>query len=98
MGKLVRTMDRRIDPRLPTKLAGTIRFRDTTLTCVVKERSRLGARLQLTTSRGVPDAFDLAIGVEPGVLRACVVWRTANEIGVRLNAATPGFGRRPAAR
>lgn len=94
MKKPTKTIDKRIDPRAVTRLAGVIRFGGADVACVVADRSRLGARLQVVSGRGIPDAFNLVLGAEVGTVRACVVWRRSNELGVRLAAPSPGFGRR----
>ena len=52
-----------------------------TIDCVVRNLTELGARVRAVTIVGVPDKFELSlVGKDP---RAChVIWRTAQELGV----------------
>jgi len=54
------------------------------LDCIVRNISETGALLQLETSVGVPDKFDLIIKPD-NIKRSCeVAWRSAKRIGVRF--------------
>jgi hypothetical protein len=76
--------ERRRYPRHRTLKAGRIVFnhRFSVISCTVRNLSEGGACLQVATTVGVPDRFDLAI--EPdGLQRACdVAWRTEDRVGV----------------
>ena len=67
-----------------TLKAGRIVFNHhfSVISCTVRNLSDGGACLQVATSIGIPDRFDLTI--EPdGQQRACdVAWRTEDRIGV----------------
>ncbi len=77
-------LEQRKYPRHRTLKAGRIVFnqRFSVITCTIRNLSEAGACLQVGTSVGVPDAFDLTI--EPdGSSRAChVTWRSEQRIGV----------------
>jgi hypothetical protein len=69
--------------------AGVIAYnnRFCTLPCMVRDVSATGARLRVDTSVSAPDTFDLIIESD-GLEASCeVVWRKANELGVRFIGA-----------
>ena len=52
--------------------------------CTVRNLTKLGALLIITSPVGVPDAFDLRFEAD-GTTRACrVIWRTDNRLGVEF--------------
>jgi hypothetical protein len=52
--------------------------------CVVRDFSESGARLNVETSVGIPDRFDLVRDHLP--IRSCqVVWRQAKQVGVKFD-------------
>jgi hypothetical protein len=54
---------------------------NSTIDCTVRNLSERGAKLQVTSIIGIPDAFQLLLPNAPR--RACqVIWRKANELGV----------------
>ncbi len=56
-----------------------------TVSCTMRNVSDGGARLEVTSVLGIPEAFDLRLDGHPS--RSClVVWRTANAIGVEFSA------------
>jgi hypothetical protein len=58
-----------------------------TLPCMVRDVSATGARLRVDTSVSAPDTFELIIESD-GLEASCeVVWRKANELGVRFVGA-----------
>jgi hypothetical protein len=58
-----------------------------TVACTVRDVSATGARLRAESSVGIPDTFELIIEVD-GLEADCqVVWRKANEVGVKFLAA-----------
>jgi hypothetical protein len=77
-------LERRKHPRHRTLKAGRIVFnhRFSVISCTVRNLSDGGACLQVASSVGIPDDFDLTI--EPD--RACrpcqVAWRSEQRIGV----------------
>ena len=61
--------------------------RHLTVACTVRDVSATGARLRVESSVGIPDTFELIIEVD-GLEADCqVVWRKANEVGVKFLAA-----------
>jgi PilZ domain len=76
--------ERRRHPRQRTLKAGRIVFnhRFSVISCTVRNVSEGGACLQVASSVGIPNCFDLTI--EPdGASRACdVAWRSEQRIGV----------------
>jgi len=76
--------EQRRHPRYRTLRAGRIVFnhRSSVISCTVRNLSEGGACLQVATSIGIPDCFDLTI--EPdGATRPCqIAWRSEQRIGV----------------
>src|SRR5215470_10441645 len=59
--------------------------------CWLADISQTGARLVVAQARKLPDQFDLALSA--GMKRRCeVVWRTAQELGVRFLPNPPQAG------
>ena len=79
-------MERRTSPRLRSLLGGQIVFngRCSTMDCVIRNISPTGARITFTNTVTVPDEFDLVIRKRQETIRARMVWRRADEIGVRF--------------
>jgi PilZ domain len=51
--------------------------------CAVRNMSNGGAKLVVSTTYGIPDAFQVRMG---GILRAChTVWKTETEIGIAFD-------------
>lgn len=77
--------EHRSAPRRTTLKGGKIVFNAgrSTIDCTVRNLSRDGAKLMVTSVVGVPETFDLLL---PNTHRQpCkVVWRTAKEIGVEF--------------
>ena len=79
----------RMAPRRRTLKAGVAASNDRHLTvaCVVRDVSATGARLRVDGSLTVPDTFELIIEVDGLEANCEVVWRKANEVGVRFMSA-----------
>ena len=61
--------------------------RHLTVACTVRDVSATGARLRAESSVSIPDTFELIIEVD-GLEADCqVIWRKANEVGVKFLAA-----------
>ncbi|MER2266267.1 PilZ domain-containing protein [Methylobacterium oxalidis] len=54
--------------------------------CVLRDRSASGARLNVVSVIGIPDAFTLVISTTGERRLARVAWRKQNEIGVGLSS------------
>lgn len=78
--------DRRSHPRQRTVRAAITRFEGllSPIPCVMLDISRGGARLHLHNPHEVPDQFQLHLESENSLHKCEVVWRSANEIGVKF--------------
>jgi two-component system response regulator len=68
---------------------GIIAFsgRHVTISCVVRDISDSGARLQVPNGAGVPDTFELIVELDGVEVHCVVVWRLPNEVGVEFVSA-----------
>ncbi len=82
------TNEKRRAPRRVLLKSGRIIFNRgrSTVDCVVRNLSKTGARLEVKTVVGIPDAFYLSIN-ESGTQPCRVVWRRLKEIGVSFERA-----------
>ena len=76
--------DLRKEVRLRTFLKGRIVFNNgnATMDCLVRDLSGIGARLALSETAALPDAFDLAIPAKDKVYKATLRWRRSDGVGV----------------
>jgi PilZ domain len=76
--------ERRRHPRHSTLKAGRIVFnqRFSVISCTIRNISESGACLQVASSFGIPDCFDLTIEPEPSSRAYEVAWRSEQRIGV----------------
>ena len=79
-----RPLERRRAARQKSLLRGTIPFnnRRSILDCVIRDISPYGARLIFADTVTVPDVFQLNIPQKGQTLRAHIIWRHGNEVGV----------------
>ena len=63
--------------------AGTIEFGRSAFSCVVRDRSDTGAKLDIPSPIGIPDRFDLV--TDGSRLRCRLVWRGENRIGIAFD-------------
>lgn len=78
--------ERRATVRRRTFKGGKLTFNKglSVLDCLVRDLSNKGARLELATTVGVPDTFELTIAPDR-VKRFCkVAWRSQHHLGVRF--------------
>ena len=77
------TSNKRRAPRRPVLKHGRIMFNRgrSTVECVVRNLSKSGARLEVATVVGLPDAFYLVMP-DSGTLPCRVKWRRLKEVGV----------------
>jgi hypothetical protein len=61
--------------------------RHLTVACTVRDLSASGARLRVEGSLTVPNTFELIIDVDGLEANCEVVWRKANEVGVKFLSA-----------
>jgi len=76
-------------PRRNTCIQATIAMGFSTMTCIMRNVSDSGAKLEVRGVNTVPDRFDLIV---PGHLpQPCrVVWRAMKEIGVQYQSIADG--------
>lgn len=76
--------ERRKEARQKTFLKGRILFNKgaSSMDCLVRDMSPFGARLSLTETTVLPDAFDLYIPQKEKTYRATLIWRRADGVGI----------------
>jgi hypothetical protein len=77
--------DNRNNPRQRVLKAGTIEFGGGAIDCTVRNVSKLGAALDVTSPIGIPDQFTLAIPSEGVRLPCRIKWRKERRIGVEFD-------------
>ncbi|MDH3740709.1 MAG: response regulator [Hyphomicrobiales bacterium] len=80
----IRQEDRRTAPRQIVERGGIISFEDgeATLPCMVRDLSKKGARLHVSSVHHVPDTFTLNMEIYQVEVQGIVVWRSETEVGV----------------
>jgi hypothetical protein len=80
------TVDDQRQPRRRQLKSGLICFnsRHSTLPCVVRDISDIGAKLTVTGSVGVPDTFELHVELDGTWVDCGVVWRRGEVVGVKF--------------
>jgi PilZ domain len=87
--------ERRRSAREPTYLLGVIysnHGRDA-LSCVIRDYSYEGARIEIFDPINVPDELELHIPQRNRLVHATVRWRHGNKIGLAFSEARPGGGK-----
>ena len=84
------TPERRRIARQKSFLRGVVYFDDhrSALDCLIRDVSPYGARLVFSDAVSAPDTVDLHIPQKSQTLRAHVIWRHGQEIGVAFAQAT----------
>ena len=79
--------ERRISPRQRSFLKGRIVFNggQSSLDCLIRDMSSMGARLELSGSVTLPDRFDLYLPHRDETWRAHLQWRRGGQIGVAFD-------------
>jgi len=89
---IINPADRRKIQRYPQRnVFGTIshRKRQSTISCLVRDLSRSGAKIWTLAVRIIPDSFRLTLD-ETGEFADCtVVWRSETELGVVFEREAP---------
>ena len=82
--------DRRATPRRRARLFGTMRFANgtTSMTGDIRNLSEGGARLEIANAAWIDREFDLLLGQQGRRVKAEIVWRSSDSIGVRFAEAT----------
>jgi hypothetical protein len=75
--------EKREIPRQRTLKGGQIVLNSgwSTINCTVRNLSPKGAKLEVSSSVGVPDSFELLLQGQPRKA-STVIWRTPNELGI----------------
>ncbi|GJE55283.1 MULTISPECIES: PilZ domain-containing protein [Methylobacterium] len=83
------SIDQRQTVRMRTFLKGKIVFNNgrSTMDCLVRDMSGTGARLELSETTTLPEAFDLYIQNKDQTYRSTLRWRRANGVGVTFDMA-----------
>jgi hypothetical protein len=78
--------EKRKQARARVFLGGVIAFnkRGSTLDCCVRNISPAGAFIALDSAAVIPDEFDLSIRAQERSLRAQLIWRSTDAVGVRF--------------
>jgi hypothetical protein len=69
-------------PRHHVVKAGTIRFGGSAINCLVRNLSKTGAALEVSTQTGIPQRFILAVPSDGLHLPCHVKWRKEHRIGI----------------
>lgn len=80
--------ERRQQPRQRV-LKGAIMFfnkEQSSVDCVVRNLTKIGARVILETTNFVPDKFEVLVKQEKRLYPAEAIWRDSTDIGVRFTA------------
>jgi hypothetical protein len=91
-------IERRAVARHKTFIKGRIYFNNrlSSVDCIVRDVTDVGARLEASQSVALPDAFELYLPAKDEHFRAQVEWRKGSYLGVSLSAeqaAKQGSGR-----
>ena len=77
---MTQTLKQRSAPRRRILKAATIEFSGGAFSCVIRDRSDIGAMLDVPSPIGIPDHFTLA--TDGSHIPCRVVWRKATRIGI----------------
>ena len=77
-------IERRQAPRGRSYIGAVIVFnnRASSIDCLIRNVSNVGAKLAFTDTIAVPEAFDLVIGRQGQTRRSQLIWRHADEAGI----------------
>jgi hypothetical protein len=80
--------ERKRHPRLRTLKTGKIVFdrRSCVIDCTVRNLSAVGACLELPSTLGVPERFDLVIAPGKDARRCRIAWKDDTRVGVTFTA------------
>jgi hypothetical protein len=81
-------IERRALARHKTFIKGRIYFNNrlSSMDCIVRDVTDVGARLEASESVALPDAFELYLPTKDEHFRAQVEWRKGNHLGVSWSA------------
>jgi hypothetical protein len=81
---MMRTTERRAAVRHKSFIQGRIYFnhRRSSMDCVIREFTDIGARLEFSDVAALPDTFEVYVPSKDRYFRAQAVWHKGNNIGV----------------
>jgi PilZ domain len=82
-------MEKRLAERRIVLKPAAIEFAGSTIACMVRNISRSGAALDVSSAIGIPDHFTLALPTEGRHMPCHVVWRNDKRIGIAFDQITP---------
>jgi len=74
--------EHRISPRQRVLTAGTIAFGGGGISCTIRNPSKTGACLEVTSPVDIPECFTLVIDADHSSRSCKVVWRKEKRIGI----------------
>lgn len=77
--------ERRDQTRHRVLKAGTIEFGGGAIDCTIRNYSKAGAALDVTSPVGIPDHFTLFVQADGTHLPCHIVWRKEKRIGVKFD-------------
>lgn len=77
--------DKRATRRHRVLKAGTIEFNGGGLSCTVRNLSKAGATLDVTSPVGIPERFTLVLSADRQHMPCHVVWRKEKRIGIAFD-------------
>jgi hypothetical protein len=77
-------IERRSIPRHKSFIRGRVLFdhRRSTVDCIIREFSKIGARLEFPQAATVPDAFEVHVPSKDEYLQAHAIWRRGHQVGI----------------
>ena len=78
-------MEKRLAERHTVSKAATIEFAGGTINCVVRNISRTGAALDVSSAVGIPEHFTLALTADGRQMPCHIVWRNDKQIGIAFD-------------
>lgn len=89
--------EKRQEPRKRTFLKGRIHFNKgaSSMDCLVRDFSEMGARLELSETNTLPETFDLYIPQKEITLRSNLRWRRGDAVGVAFAEVQKAAPSRP---
>jgi hypothetical protein len=67
--------------------------RASSMSCMVRNISEFGARLEFGACPALPDNLDLILDSEAGYAPARIIWRDLNHIGIEFNSSQTRSGK-----
>lgn len=90
--------DKRQGVRKRTFLKGRIHFNNgaSSMDCLIRDMSEIGAKLELSETATLPEVFELYILNKDAKYRSTLRWRRGNAVGITFDDASAKPGSEPA--